>query len=125
MNKISEKVRNTVIAANALYISTVLSIVPAFAGNVPSADGDTGVWANAASNIENMMVTLQNALLKIANPIAGVALVFCFIMTLVSQNQRTVENYKGWMKNIFVCLIGINAVGFLIKTFTALGQSFS
>lgn len=121
MNKFCEKARNVMIAANTLYIGTVLSIVPAFAAD---EGGDLGVWSGAATSIENMMKTLQNALLKIANPIAGAALVFCLIMTLVSQNQRTVETYKGWIKNIIVCLVAINAVGFIISIATNLGKQF-
>lgn len=80
-------------------------------------------FAPAESKITSIFVSLRTTLTNVVGPIAGCALVFCFIMMLVSQNQKKVEAYRGWAITIFVCIVAIYAVDFIVSLATGIGQS--
>lgn len=83
-----------------------------------------GVWSNATNVVGNILVSLEAALKSIVVPIAGVALIFCFILMLVSQNQKKVESYRSWCVTILICIVAIFAVPFIIGLASNIGQQF-
>lgn len=83
-----------------------------------------GVWNNATTVISNILGTLEGSLKSIVVPIAGCALVACFIMMLISQNQKKVEAYRGWCITIVICIIGIYAIPFITNLAKSIGQQF-
>lgn len=93
----------------------LMGIVTAYASNP---------FGNAETGIGNLFTFLQATLVKVATPIAACAFVFCFIMTVVSQDQKQVEKYRSWATRIFVGVVGIFAVDFVIKLAETIGKSF-
>lgn len=83
-----------------------------------------GVWSNATSVVGNILVSLEAALKSIVVPIAGVALIFCFVLMLVSQSQKKVEAYRSWVVTIVICIVAIFAVPFIIGLASNIGQQF-
>lgn len=84
----------------------------------------TNPWSSATSKISSLVGNLETALKSIVVPIAGCALVLCFIMMLVSQNQKKVEQYRTWVITIIICIVAIYAVPFIINLAQQIGQSF-
>ena len=120
MNKIVEagrKARTKIAAVSAGTGALMLSVVPAFAD-------DLGVWQGATTTIKGILTSLEAALKTIVVPIAGVALIFCFIMMLISQSQKKVESYRSWVITIVVSIVAIYAIPFIIELATLIGKTF-
>ena len=120
MNKIVETGRKActkIAAVSAGASALMLSVVPAFAD-------DLGVWSGAATTITGILTSLEAALKTTVVPIAGVALLVCFIMMLISQNQKKVESYRSWMINIVIGIVAIYAIPFIIELAIIIGQTF-
>lgn len=109
--------RNKVIALSAGANAAMLTMVStAFAENP---------FAQFGGAMGTMLGHLESTLKGLVVPIATVALIFCFIMMLVSQNQKKVESYRGWCITILICIVAIYAIPFLISVATTIGQSFA
>lgn len=107
------KVAGAIAGLNAAWMMTVVAMA------------DMGPWTAANGALTNILTQLEAALKSIVVPIAGVALIFCFIMMLVSQNQKKVESYRSWCITIVICIVAIYAVPFIIKIAQQVGQSFN
>lgn len=81
-------------------------------------------FGSAETSIKNLFDFLQSTLTNVATPIAGCALIFCFLMTVMSQDQKQVEKYRNWTSRVFLAMIGIFAVDFVIKLAETIGKSF-
>lgn len=105
------KIAGVATGVNAMWMSMVMAMA-------------TNPWTSATTTLTNILSTLETALKSIVTPIAGVALIFCFIMMLVSQNQKKVESYRSWCITIVICIVAIYAVPFIINLATSIGQAF-
>ena len=76
------------------------------------------VYANTIesifTNARNEINRFFTQLLLIVNPVAGLFLVICFLIRMVSKNQRAVDEANSWIKRILISIALINAVGFII-----------
>ena len=84
-----------------------------------------GTWDNAENTIKTILTDLGTALKNIVTPIATVALIFCFIMMLLSQSQKKVETYRSWCITIFICIVAIWAVNPIIELAKTVGSAFA
>lgn len=119
MNSITKKVasvRNKALGVTAGLNAMLLTAMMTYA--------QYGVWNNATTTISNILTSLESALKSIVVPIAGCALIFCFIMMLVSQNQKKVETYRAWCVTIVICIVAIYAVPFIISLASNIGSQF-
>lgn len=118
MNKLSavSGIRNKAVGVMAGMNALILTTMMSYANH--------GVWSNVTSTMSNIFTTLESALKSIVVPIAGCALVFCFIMMLVSQSQKKVETYRAWVVTIFISIVAIYAVPFLINLASTIGSQF-
>ena len=106
------KVRNMVAGASVGMSTVMVNMLTAHAANP---------WGNAETTLVNLFESLQTTLTNIVVPIAACAFIFCLIMMLVSSNQKKVEAYRSWAITIFVCVVGIFAVGFVINLAKSIG----
>ena len=118
-SKMSLDVRNKVAGlmtgVNAALLSTMA---------MAYADEGYGVWNGVTNTLTNVLGTLESALKSIVVPIAGVALIFCFIMMMISQSQKKVESYRTWCVTIIICIVAIYAVPFIINLASSIGTQF-
>lgn len=112
-SNIKNKVMGAVAGMNAMLMTTMLAHATT-----------ENPWANVTTTIIAIFTTLEVALKSIVVPIAGCALVACFIMMLVSQNQKKVEAYRSWFITIVICIIAIYAVPFIIGLAQNIGEQF-
>ena len=96
----------------------------AYAMAMTTVMAHAGVWDGASSTISNILTELSAALKSIVIPIATVALIFCFIMMMISQSQKKVETYRAWCITIFICIVAIFAVPFFIGLAQTIGEQF-
>lgn len=115
MYKLVKAARAKIAGVTAGASAMLASVITAYADNP---------FAGAEETITNLFENLQGTLLKVVIPIAGCALAFCFIMSMVSTNQKNVEQYRAWLFRIFICVVGIFAVSFIVTLATGIGQSF-
>lgn len=113
MNKIRAFCQKGAMAATGIYATAMTTLM-----------ANAGVWDGASTKISTILNDLSSALQSIVVPIATVALVFCFIMMMISQSQKKVETYRAWCITIFICIVAIFAVPFIINLAQSIGQTF-
>lgn len=114
-----KKIRNKLAIVNLSLSTALLTTMPIYAD---------GTFDQASKVIGNVVGDFSSALKGIALIVGGAAATFCLVMTLISSNQRKVEEYRAWLLRICVVVIAIFALDFLFKSgglLETIGKAFT
>jgi preprotein translocase subunit Sss1 len=57
---------------------------------------------------------LITAIQGITSGVAALVIIICFVMRMVSKNQRSVDEASTWLKRAAISLVCVNMIGFII-----------
>ena len=73
------------------------------------------ITGGLADRINTQVRQIITALQGITSGVAALVILICFVMRMVSKNQRSVDEATTWLKRAAISLICINMIGFIIQ----------
>ena len=108
--KISQPVGKT-IWVNAVFGTLCVAAIMIFIVLLPNiAYADESLWTKVDATLRD----IYDEIFKLTSIIAGVMAIIALIIYMVSNNPRTIDEAKSWLKRIIIAWLIINGIGYFV-----------